>query len=409
VEWTLPSGAFRGSALEKAAIEAFRRGGWKVFPQPNVAGVRPDLVVRRGDRQYIVEMKSAAEPRRDRLVPLLAQAILEAKAAASKANLSPPARPMAIVGAPHLPESVIDDIRSFAQKVAPDVSIGVIDPHGSRFFIGHDVEELSRLVPSSRSKSRALQSLGPKLDLFSDLNQWMLKVLLAPGIPDNLMHAPRERIQNVSDLAKVAQVSPMSASRFVSLLRAEEFLGDSRGLNLVNLESLSHRWQFANRRPIREVPMRWAIPGDPESQLSEALKEYLRKLGSEEGASRSRLLERRVLRPRVCLGLFAAADALGFKFVRGVAPHIYLEVLDEWALKSLGLLPADPQQRPDLFVRVPGFRESVFRAAVVRDGIPVCDIVQVWLDVSGHPARGASQAQEIWRRVLVPLSKRDRA
>jgi hypothetical protein len=236
----------------------------------------------------------------------------------------------------------------------------------------------------------------------------MLKVLLAPGIPERLIRAPRQRIGGVSDLARVAEVSLMSASRCVNLLRAEGFLDQSRELRLVNVESLLHRWQAANRRPGREVPMRWAIPGGAERQLSEALGEYMRKLASEERAPRGRLLDRRAQRPRVCLGLFAGADALGFEFVRGVAPHVYLEALDEWALKSLGLLPAGPGQRADVLVRVPAFRESVFRAAVVHDGIPVCDIVQVWLDVSGHPARGASQAQEIWRRVLVPLWRRTR-
>jgi hypothetical protein len=47
----------------------------------------------------------------------------------------------------------------------------------------------------------------------------------------------------------------------------------------------------------------------------------------------------------------------------------------------------------------------VFRAAVVRNDLPLCDVIQVWLDVAHHPSRGASQAKEIWRRVLAPLSK----
>ena len=44
------------------------------------------------------------------------------------------------------------------------------------------------------------------------------------------------------------------------------------------------------------------------------------------------------------------------------------------------------------------FRESVFRAAVIHEGVPVADILQVWLDVSFHPARGEKQAEEIRRR-----------
>ncbi|WP_280640424.1 hypothetical protein [Cupriavidus pinatubonensis] len=36
----------------------------------------------------------------------------------------------------------------------------------------------------------------------------------------------------------------------------------------------------------------------------------------------------------------------------------------------------------------------------MRDGIPVTDIIQTWLDVSAHPARGAEQAAELGHRIL---------
>ena len=88
---------------------------------------------------------------------------------------------------------------------------------------------------------------------------------------------------------------------------------------------------------------------------------------------------------------------------------LYVERLDRLALESMGLAPARPGQRADVFIRVPPFRESVFRAAVVRNELPVCDILQVWLDVADHPSRGASQAKEIWRQVLAPLAKESSA
>jgi hypothetical protein len=53
-------------------------------------------------------------------------------------------------------------------------------------------------------------------------------------------------------------------------------------------------------------------------------------------------------------------------------------------------------------VRIPGNRESVFRAVVRKDGVPVSDILQVWLDVSQHPSRGKEQADLVWRRILFP-------
>jgi hypothetical protein len=86
--------------------------------------------------------------------------------------------------------------------------------------------------------------------------------------------------------------------------------------------------------------------------------------------------------------------------VHGVPPHFYLESLDRDVLGRMGLSPEGAEQRPDVYARIPAFRESVFRAAVVRDGVPVADILQVWLDVSSHPARGEAQADEIRRCAL---------
>lgn len=395
--------SLRDLSLERAVVDVFRRAGWHVAPRARIAEIRPNLVARRGDRQYLVEIKSSPEARRDRLIPLLSQAILQAKAAASKADVSPSPLPLAIIGAPWLSQSLIDDLRSFAAQVAPDVAIGIIDPEGSRIFVGDELESLSSSAARPRP-SVPLPHLAPRLHLFSDLNQWMLKVLLAPRLPEHLLQAPRQPLESASELAKAARVSLMSAFRCVNLLKAGGFLDEqSPVLRLHNVEALLERWRAANLKPVRELPMRWIIPGDPERQLSDAIRAYQDK--SESVLSRGRGPNRAVQRLRICLGLFAAADALGFGFVRGVAPHFYLEKLDLLALESLGLAPARPGQHADVFVRVPSFRESVFRAAVVRNELPVCDVVQVWLDVADHPSRGANQAGEIWRRVLAPLSK----
>ena len=106
---------------------------------------------------------------------------------------------------------------------------------------------------------------------------------------------------------------------------------------------------------------------------------------------------------RMCLGLFAAAEQLGLGFVQGVAPHLYVERPDVDALWPLGLSPSEPGGPVDAWLRVASKPEAVFRAAVHVDGVPVSDVLQVWLDVQSHPARGAQQANEIRRRVLRPL------
>jgi hypothetical protein len=107
--------------------------------------------------------------------------------------------------------------------------------------------------------------------------------------------------------------------------------------------------------------------------------------------------------PRSCLAVFAAADALGYGFVKGVPSHIYLERLTLDVINRLGLV-VDHSDRPaDVYIRIPADRETIFRASTIREGVPVSDVLQIWLDVSTHPTRGLEQAREIHRRILRPL------
>jgi hypothetical protein len=227
--------------------------------------------------------------------------------------------------------------------------------------------------------------------LFSDLNQWMLKVLIGQRLPETLIVVPRSPIRNASELANVADVSIMSASRFVNQLSERRFL-DRRDdlLRIARVEELLDLWISANREAADEVPVRWIIKKGP-TQLKLALRDY--------AAPHSvKSVSKKV--PRCCLALFAAADALGYGFVHGAPAHIYLESLTLDALGRLGLKVDHLGRSPDVYIRKPANREAVFRAQVTRDGIPISDILQVWLDASTHPARGKEQAREIRQRVL---------
>jgi hypothetical protein len=183
----------------------------------------------------------------------------------------------------------------------------------------------------------------------------------------------------------------MSASRFVNQLSERNFLHRRDDfLQIARVEELLDLWISANREAADEFPARWIIKKGPD-QLKSALLDY-------PAPHPSRSVIKSV--PRCCLALFAAADALGYGFVHGVTAHIYLESLTLDALGRLGLVVDHSGRSPDVYIRRPANREAVFRAQVKRDGIPVSDIVQVWLDASTHPARGKEQAREIRRRVL---------
>jgi hypothetical protein len=367
----------------------FRQYGWRVKKEPKLADIEVDLVVARGDYRYIVELKAASEGRSDRLVPLLSQAILQVRAYARAFPES--AAPLAVVAAPAISPSVANSLVSFLSQFAPDVAVGILDREGFRHFVGPGLEKLNAAPPRRAHR----QKLPPPESayLFSDLSQWMLKVLLAPLLSEDLLRAPRREYRNASELAAAAEVSVMSAFRFVRQLRQEGFLDQNdEPFRLVRRKELLRRWQAANLRGAPELPLRWIIPRKSERPLLAALYAY-----------NAQPDVKRESAPRACVSMFAAAESLGFGFVHGVPPYFYLESLDREVLSRMGLSPEGAEQRPDVYVRIPAFRESVFRAAVVRDGVPVADILQVWLDVSSHPARGEAQAEEIRHRVLAPI------
>lgn len=381
--------------FEDLLADLFRKQGWRVKKEPIGGDKGVDLLVAHGEQRYIVECKVASEGRPDRLVPLLSQAILQVRAYAQA--LPEPAAPLAVIAAPAISPSAANSLISFLSQFAPDVAIGIVDREGFRHFVGPGLDQLNAAPP--RAAHRRKLPPPESAYLFSDLSQWMLKILLAPMIPEDLLRAPRGEYLNASELAAAAEVSVMSAFRLVRQLRQEGFLDkNEEPLRLVRREELLHRWQAALLRGAPELPLRWIIPRKSERPLQAALYAY----NVEPDVKRESA-------PRACLGLFAAAESLGFGFVHGVPPYFYIENLDRDVLKRMGLSPEGAEQKPDVYVRVPAFRESVFRGAVVRHDVPVADILQVWLDVGSHPARGEEQAEEIRHRVLAPIIEERRS
>jgi hypothetical protein len=370
----------------------FREDGWKVHEEPREKNVAPDFLVLGHGKKLVVELKRASEGRKDRVIPLLSQAALEA-VHYSRVIPGHPV-PVAIVGANRISDSVAEEAKRFIRERAPAVAIGVLDLEGLRLFAGHGLESLSS-ARRPQSDVRPPKVRAPQL--FSDLNQWMLKVLLAPRIPEVYLSAPRGGYQGASQLAEAAGVSVMSAFRFVEEFSKEGFLKSGPGvLRLVRLRELMNRWVAASQRRVLEIPMRWVL-----HRGKKALGNAARSYQSDQSMPSPNPADPfSSPRPRLCLGLFEAAEALGTGFVRGVKPYLYLERLNAEVLKDLGLSGDTEEKEADLYVRIPGNRESVFRGVVRKDGVPVSDILQVWLDVGQHPSRGKEQADLIWRTIL---------
>ena len=385
--------------FERTLLGLFQREGWSVLRRVSGEHMRANVVADSGGQRFLVELKRVSEGRRDRLVPLLAQAILQSRAAAER--LSPHTLPVAVIASDRITTSVAEEAKQFAQDCAPEVGVGMIDGRGLRVFTGHGLEQFDA-KPAARLKSNVASR--PRLpNLFSDLNQWMLKILLGQVLPETLVSVPRAKFRNASQLAAAANVSTMSAYRFLHRLTKEGFLDRGRGhLRIVRVDELLDRWAFAVRRAFREIPVRWILKQD-RKQLNESLANYVRedKVPGRKSSGVTRTGPR--AKARCCLGLFAAADNLGLGFVTGVPRRMYLETLDPDVLENFGLWADDSGSPPDLYVRVPNNREAIFRSAPFVNGVPVADVLQVWLDASTHPARGREQANLIRHRAFGPL------
>jgi len=332
-------------------------------------------MVQKKGAAYAVEVKAAAEGRSDRLIPLWSQAYLQAARAANAQN-----RPLAVVAAPSISPRVAEQVLKFAQEYAPNGAAGVIDFAGLRRFRGPHLDGLDAEGDYPLAIRRSAPS--ESANLLSDLNQWLLKVLLAPELPPHLLTAPRGRYQNASELARAADVSIVSANRFVRQLQSDGYLHESAPhLTLVRRDDLFRSWQAQAKRRVKEVPMRFLLGGKSQVELKRMLR-----------SSHS------------CLGLFAAAEALNFGFVHGVPPYVYVKRLGSPnAMGWKNVIPAESWEKPDVIVRQAPAPQSVFRGAVKVDDVLVCDVLQVWLDVSSHPSRGEEQADLIRRHVLGPI------
>lgn len=165
--------------FESILADVFRKAGWGVHRPSPVRDMGADLVLDANDKKYVIQLKVSSEGRRDRLIPLLSQAILQARAYAQ--HFPEPAVPIAVVAAKHIPASVAEQIKQFAECYAPEVGIGVIDSEGFRSFVGPGLEGLDAKPPGHVNRHIGSQHRLP--DLFSDLNQWMLKILLAQRLP----------------------------------------------------------------------------------------------------------------------------------------------------------------------------------------------------------------------------------
>ena len=69
----------RAAEFVNLLAKELRKAGWHVGEPPHSAEGGADIVARQGKKIYVFELKASSEARKDRAIPLISQAILEAK------------------------------------------------------------------------------------------------------------------------------------------------------------------------------------------------------------------------------------------------------------------------------------------------------------------------------------------
>ena len=370
----------RADSFRQLALSA----GWSAKAPPSSGDRSLDLLIARGKLKYAVQVKAVTEGRREQLEGALAAAILRARVGAKEHR----AAPLAVVWTTQLSDRLIAYLLAFVERYGDKTPWGAIDAQGRAVFFAPGLEALER-TRQPRLKEPVVVA---QQDPFSDLGQWLLKVLLSHKLPAALRvltadsGAIARPIKNSAELARIANVSPATVSRLLSAFRELGFVRDVGFLELVRTRELLQRWRLAGVKRPRELRTKWLLPPrDPDAHLVQALSRVTRDS------------------KRACIGYYAACARLGYPLVSGVAPHVYVEPLAAESLRTLGLRKAEAGEKADVFLLQTRFAESLFRGARRTNDPAVTDVIQCWLDVADHAARGAEMASYLEAKVLAPF------
>jgi len=290
----------------------------------------------------------------------------------------------------------ISSILEYIGRHAPRLDSFLLDAMGYYVLHLRGQRECGHLPPLASQPLRSAPARSPSRGrLFAPKFQWLMKVLLLNGFEPEYWSGPAAPPRNVSELAKAGGVSQPYASKFVAAAEASGYIERSPiGFVIRRIESLLDEWAAAARfkpqgRRLHVAPM---FPLEGQS-LQESI---LKRLRGQDDADN---------KPRAVIGGHFACELmhLGRSNVRSAMIYINGradEFLSAWDLAEV------PQEQGHLEIVEPVSNQSIFDGHGLAQGIPICDIIQCYLDVRWSPARGREQADFIYEKVLGPRLKK---
>ena len=357
-----------------------------------------DFIFRRGKRKYAIEIKSSRKIQLA-LSHLLPRGILLLQAAKRLRGYIP----IVAVVVEKLDQRDIRRMADFIRHFAPEVGWLLVDEYGGGAFKDPEKDEYGILPPLNRqplmpgsspeSESHFLAHYPRQLS-FSDLEQWLLKVFLfgRPGIATDYWGGPQGIIQNAFQLSKLSGGSPPIANSWFNAMESSGYLkrfGRKRAI-LLRSNALVEEWRGQYRfGDNRILPYRSMYP------VSEDHEYFHDILGRIKTCNEDAV-------PLAISG-HQACKLFGIKHSSAKSIHVYFWGKIGLVANLLDLVPAEAAYESNLFLVEPKYPKSVFGGRVVRRGIPICDILQCYLDLFNLPDRGREQADFVYEKILVGI------
>ncbi len=367
----------RRRELEADIINELRRflpGQWEASHgalQAGGGGERTDLLLTQKDGSAVVVVEFMPTVRIRDLLGRLALLMVQWDPARRDGM-----RPAFVIAAPRFGRRAVREAEQFLSKNDPEMEWGLVDGHGtvrlSMPSLGLDTNVYEVPVRGD-SPSRHNRRL------FSDLNSWMLKILLLRKAPSEHWGGPRVKAGTPTELHRIADVSSETAHRFVRTFEEYDYLRRTKkGLKMVRVEALLEAWMAAERlAPPKRIPASWFLAGD--SSLESVFSPTLNS--------------------QVVVGGFEACGRHGL--LHTPSPHLEIHVLGNWKPEAADWkIELDGVDEPDLFLVESPYPRSIVSGCVEHDDLPTVDIIQAALDVVHSSSRGAEQAQLIMGNVL---------
>ena len=294
---------------------------------------------------------------------------------------APDQYPVVLLHAPSVGRRAVARLEEFMEEYAPEFGWGVWDERGAAYLrlpiLGISVDDAGESAVDVARKTTHNQRA------FTDLNRWLLKVMMLREAPDGMWKGGqlyRKEIANPAELTRVSHVSQAKAYQFARTFRDLGLLRwDRSHFDILEPRRVFDLWYEAERQlRVERYPVRSIFsPGTDITEIFDGVG------------------------PEIvyAVGGFEACRLFDLLHTGRSVPEVHIFQNPGYVLTQLDLELCDEHEAEMYLIEVP-YKESLQRGVIHVGNLRVVDILQAALDAGRHAKRGKEQADYIVGEVL---------